>query len=161
MCDLCDYTGTFYYGEGHDGPCFNCKEEKGEMTESRILNCLDFLYERPSKTTRSSYAMKHDVEALMNQYVSNDQLKEALKDCIPYKAGEGDINFHFFVKPKFDLHWLRSRPSVPPKGTRKAHWKAYLTARSLQSLVVGAATGEPKHQETEAPASLTAPTASV
>ena len=153
MCDLCNYTGNFYYGEGHDGPCFNCKEAKPEADERRISRCFDFLYTTPSKTTRSSYAMKHDVEYLLNQYVSNEELKNALKDSVPYQADEGDINYHFFVKPKFDLHWLRSPPTVRPKGAKKSHWEAYQVARSLQLLVVGLSAGSPSSTPQHTPLS--------
>lgn len=104
-----------------------------KMNPETIKSCVPYLYTVaidliPSRC-RSSYAMKHDVEHLLDQYVSNDELKSALADMMYYRGGSPtDNNLYFAVKPKFDLHWLRSPPKTRPKGARKTHWEAYQTA---------------------------------
>lgn len=99
------------------------------MEPETIRACVPLLYTQPADpspgTYRSSYAMKHDVEHLLERYVSNDDLKGALRDTVYYRSDRGDANFYFCVKPKFDLHWLRSPPTTRPKGARKSHWEAY------------------------------------
>jgi hypothetical protein len=114
-----------------------CLRDSITMNPDLIRACVPHLYEvvpRRRDKQRSSYAMKHDVEYLLDEYVSNTELKEALMRSIPHTWGEPNFSFH--VKPKFDLFWLRSPPTVRPKGARKSHWEAYQSAlawvKSLQ-----------------------------
>lgn len=120
------------------------------MTPETIRACVPLLYEvaprlpdlfdltalradhrKWKNAKRSSYAMKHDVEYLLGRYVSNEELKEALRSSVRYSFEGGTPNYMFVVKPKFDLFWLRVRPTERPKGARKAQWEAYQTALSL------------------------------
>jgi hypothetical protein len=117
------------------------------MTPEQIRACVPLLYEVPQPlhvpatpediqadrrrwkdSKRSSYAMKHDVEHLLGEYVSNEELIAALRSSLRGGPQIGSPNYLFFVKPKFDLHWLRVKPTVRPKGARMSHWEAYQSA---------------------------------
>ena len=108
------------------------------MKPETIVSAFPYLYEnvrplhRDYSTTRSSYAMKHDVEHLVDEYCAEQELKDALRDTIPFHVGTpttyGEVSWGFYVKPKFDLFWLRVKPTSRPKGARLARWEAYQTA---------------------------------
>lgn len=106
------------------------------MKPETIHAAVPYLYEVvktiPREKARSSYAMKHDVEHLFNEYCSNDELKDALRDRIGFNAGRLDrwnqSDYYFYVKPKFELFWLRTKPTERPKGGRKTQWEAYQQA---------------------------------
>ena len=80
----------------------------------------------------SSYAMKHDVERLLGEYCSNEELKEALREPLLSHEGTpnrwGEVNLFFGVKPKFEMFWLMGKPTTRPRGARKSHWEAYQSA---------------------------------
>jgi hypothetical protein len=106
------------------------------MKPETILAAFPLLYTLDPRLSdekaRSSYAMKHDFEHLYDEYCSNENLKDALRETVPFLRGHpntyGEVNLFFSVKPKFELFWLRSKPTERPKGARKAHWEAYLAA---------------------------------
>jgi hypothetical protein len=108
------------------------RQSHPEMKAETIVSAFPYLYENSTTNQRSSYAMKHDMEYLFDEYCSDEEVKEAFRDSVPHRpllpTHFGQVSWLFSVKPKFELFWLRSPPSTRPKGARKTQWEAYQTA---------------------------------
>lgn len=103
------------------------------MKTESILAAFPYLYELSPTNSRSSYAMKHDVERLLGEYCSMEELQTALMSSVRFERGvprrdNGPTEWAFYVKPKFEMVWLFNQTTTRPKGARKTHWEAYQTA---------------------------------
>ena len=102
-----------------------------------IQALLPLLYDW-SKTTKEvvgSYGGKHDVEKLIDFYITNDEFIEACVGLrIPHM--EGHPNYVFYMKRRFDTTLYRNRITERPKGYYKKKWQVYLDAKEKSNDIV-------------------------
>lgn len=103
-----------------------------------IQTILPLLYDWDTKTKEvvDSYSGKHDVEKLINFYISNSEFIEACIGLgIPHKKIQ-EPNYIFYMRRKWDMFFQRNNTTTRPRGYSIKKWEAYLSAKQQSDNII-------------------------
>jgi hypothetical protein len=112
------------------------------MKPETLVSAFPYLYlsapNIPRSHARYASQVTHDFTSLLNEPCSAEEVRSALSGKVGYHTTDPHnthpVSYYFWVKPKFDLYWLTTKPTTRPKGAPTERWEAYQTALAWATL---------------------------